>query len=375
MSRLLAVLVGLTLVIAACSDSSDTVDGSSTDQTSTGATVEETSEDEAADDGMADEPASDEGTADETSDEDVADDVAADETVADDPDADPCLDLATGNTAFQLNAGGANHDVQIFVPSSFDGTPKPAVLNWHGLGSNGPEQAGFSDYETLAEKEGFIAVHATGVPAPGDDRNSWELPQFDEPNRNDVSFARELIDELIASYCVDAKRVYSTGMSNGGFFTSVLVCKLADKIAAASSIAGTTHTDSCEPSRPVPYLSFHGTADAVVKFEGGGSVLLPADADDAMLEFFDQVMPIEFAEFATDFNCAAEPDIAKVAEDVTRYDYVGCDDGVQLSFYEVAEGTHTWPGSPAGPLLGGYTTTSIDATALSWELFKQYSLE
>ena len=71
-------------------------------------------------------------------------------------------EAARGVTTYQLDAGGAVHDVQVFVPSAAAGTDMlPVVLNWHGLGSNGPQQALFSDYEALAEQEGFVVVHPT----------------------------------------------------------------------------------------------------------------------------------------------------------------------------------------------------------------------
>ena len=53
--------------------------------------------------------------------------------------------------------------MRVFVPSSFDGTPLAAVLDWHGLGSNGDEQAALSGYEELADEQGFVVVHPTGV--------------------------------------------------------------------------------------------------------------------------------------------------------------------------------------------------------------------
>ena len=71
--------------------------------------------------------------------------------------------------------------MRVFVPSSYAGQRLPTVLDWHGLGSNGVEQAVFSGYEELAESEGFIVVHPTGVPAPGDTSNSWELADFQDP--------------------------------------------------------------------------------------------------------------------------------------------------------------------------------------------------
>ncbi len=284
-----------------------------------------------------------------------------------------CDSVTTGTDSFTMTGGGAEHDVQVYVPTDFDpSSPLPLVLNWHGLGGDGRGQARFSGYEALAESEGFIVVHPTGVPASGDTRNSWELPQFDSPARDDVAFANELLDEMVVSYCIDESRVYSTGMSNGGFFTSVLVCEMADRLAAAASVAGLTHADDCSPSRAVPFIAFHGTADAVVPFDGTQSNSVLGGGG-----FFEQVMPDEFAEFAADMGCAVEPTVSPYAREVTAYSYEDCDQDVPLVFYEIADGGHTWPSTPLAARSAslGYTTTEIDATADAWAFFEQHRLE
>lgn len=280
-----------------------------------------------------------------------------------------CAELPRGVSDLTIDAGGGVHDVRVFVPQTLASEPAPVVLNWHGLGSNGPEQAAFSGYETLAEQEGFVVVHPTGLQAGPDQPTSWELAQSDLPNRDDLAFADALIDLMVAEWCGDALRIYSTGMSNGGFFTAELVCNRADRIAAGVSVAGVSHAESCAPSRPVPYVAFHGTDDDVVPFAGGTSTL--GDS-----EFFQQVMPDEFAEFAAEAGCDAEPVRTEETPEVVRYDYAGCDTGVPMTFYELPGSGHTWPNSPlADELAGlGVFTDDIDATVDGWAFLSQHSL-
>lgn len=291
-------------------------------------------------------------------------------------DGDDCAAVPRGVSELSIEGGGATHDVRIFVPDELAATPAPVVLDWHGLGSAGPEQAAYSGYETLAATEGFIAVHPTGVPAGGGNQNAWELTQFDTDERDDLAFADVLIDTVVAEWCGDGARIYSTGMSNGGFFTSELVCNRADRIAAAVSVAGVTHPDSCSPGRAVPYAAFHGTDDAVVPFDGDGeSVLAQPGGDNS---FFQQVMPDEFAEFAADFGCDAEPTRTEETPEVVRYDYTGCDAGVPLTFYELPGSGHTWPDSPIADSLGGSLgvhTTDISATEDGWAFLSRHSLD
>jgi polyhydroxybutyrate depolymerase len=286
-----------------------------------------------------------------------------------------CPSLTLGVNDTMLTAGGATHPVRVFVPSAYAGSPLPVVIDWHGLGSNGPDQALYSGYEDVAESEGFIVAHPTGVVDVPGGPTSWQLFPADR-ERDDLGFAGALIDELVANWCADPRRVYSTGMSNGGFFTARLICEMADRIAAGVSVAGTYHPDSCEPTRDVPYVAIHGTADRVVPYAGGDSTLMSADSPDELRVFFEHVIPDEFGEFALDAGCDTKVD-SDVGEDVIRHEYIDCDGGRPLIFYEVRGGGHTWPSSPIADFTEGalgYTTDDIDATRDGWAFMSRFTL-
>lgn len=285
-----------------------------------------------------------------------------------------CVSLTRGVTDLTLDAGGGVHDVRIFVPTEVSSDPAPVVLDWHGLRSTGPEQAALSGYEALAEEEGFIVVHPTGLAASAEGPTSWEFGDIDVPGRDDVAFADALIDTLVTDWCGDPDRIYSTGMSNGGFFTAELVCRRADRIAAAVSVAGITHPEGCDPARAVPYLAFHGTDDRIVPYVGTGesSVFDEVDPDGS----FGQVMPDEFAEFVADAGCDAEPVRTEETPEVISHSFTGCADDVPMTFYEIVGGGHTWPGSTVGgqPSDYGFSTDDISATVDGWAFMSQYSL-
>ena len=287
-----------------------------------------------------------------------------------DPDCSVVPSSSIGLQSGTITSGGLEYAFQFVVPSSYDGSsPAPMVLDFHGLGSNGAQQAIFSGVAALAETEGFVAVQPTGIPVAGEDRNSWELPQFDEAGRDDVQMVLDLIDFISENVCIDPGRIYSMGMSNGSLFTSELICDLSERIAAGVSVAGVSHDDSCNPTRAVPYLAFHGIDDLTVPFNGGGESSLGPSP------FFEQVMPEEFSQFADDFGCTGSQDSSVTAE-ITLTSYEGCDDDVEMGFYAISGAGHTWPGSPASVLAVslGVTNTDIDATAVAWEFFQRNSL-
>jgi len=281
-----------------------------------------------------------------------------------------------GRTTEAFLSEGKERVYELVVPESYDpATPMPVVLNWHGLGSNGPDQLGFSEYEGLANTEGFIVVAATGVPAPGDTRNSWEIGDTD-PTRDDVLMANTLLDVVIATVCVDESRVYTTGMSNGGYFSSILICEMADRIAAAASVAALAHPEDCMPSRQVPYIGFHGVDDDVVPYAGGGqSSLLP---EGQTFELFEPAIPDEFAEFVGNYGCDTTATESTLGDDVTVFDYPSCD--VEMTFYSIDNAGHTWPGSIISLAVSqasglGVTTDDVNASTVSWEFFSRHSLD
>ncbi len=301
-----------------------------------------------------------------------------------------CPGLIPGQTQLQLDVQGVVYQARVHVPESYLGAPDasaPVVINWHGLGSDGFQQATYSGYETLAETEGFLTVHPTGPPIPGSDQNAWDLALLtadqmadlgaDPGDRDDVAMAGELIDTLVADWCVDPDRVYSTGLSNGGFFTGRLICEMGDRIAAAVVVAGLTHPDDCEPASAVPLLAYHGTDDAIVPYEGGGTRDIPPQAPPEVAALFDQTIAGEFAQFADSFDCATDPVTENRTDEVTAYRYEGCDsDRFAITLFEIAGGGHTWPGSPLGLVLGpllGETTYDVDATVDGWAYMREFT--
>lgn len=296
-----------------------------------------------------------------------------------------CASVPTGTTEFVLDAGGAEHDVRVYVPTTYDGISElPLVMNFHGFGSTGDQQAAFTGYEELAEEEGFMVVHPTAVPSSADDqgRNSWETLATDNPAKDDVEFTNELLDLLIEDYCVDATRVYATGMSGGGIFASQLVCVMSDRLAAAVSVAAIYFPASCDPAEAVPFTAIHGTEDPTVPFDGDltGTRF---EAEPFAQLLFSTPIPDQFARFAAVMGCDPEGERVQTSTDVFTTTYSGCDDDVPLVFHEVVGGGHAWPSSPLtepdSPVveqltrLQGYSTFDIDATGDAWAFFEQHT--
>jgi len=139
----------------------------------------------------------------------------------------------------------------------------PIVLNLHGLGSNSLEQEFYSDFDAIADDEGFIVVYPDAV------NNSWDL--F---GTTDVAFLSHLIDTLRDRYSTN-NCLFSTGMSQGGFLSYKLACELPQPISAIAVVTGNMTIpwmNSCSVNDGMPVMHFHGTADQLVLYNGSFGV-------------------------------------------------------------------------------------------------------
>lgn len=224
------------------------------------------------------------------------------------------------------------------------------VFNLHGAGSNAIEQQLYSGFDFVADTAGIIMVYPNGVD------NVWNV--FGAGGVNDVGFISALIDSVSYQYSVDLDRVYSTGMSMGGFMSYRLACELETRIAAIASVTGLQVTNPCQPSRPVPVLQMHGTADPIVPYAG---------------------VPITISFWTQYNNCPANPvitnlpDIDTTDNSTVTVSYYGlCDDSTEVILYTINGGEHTWPGALI-PI--GITNQDINASVEIWNFFKKYSLD
>jgi polyhydroxybutyrate depolymerase len=176
-----------------------------------------------------------------------------------------------------------------------------------------------------------------------------------------------LLDRLEATLCIDAKRVYSAGMSDGGATTSVLACRLADRFAAFGPVAVIVYVDGCGGDHPVSIAGFQGTADPIVPFNGGevsccGHPTLGA-APDAM------------AGWAKHDGCRASFADETLGTEVTKRTWSGCTGQSDVVFYIINGGGHTWPGAAIPIAALGLTTQQIKASETIWDFFKAHPLE
>ena len=268
----------------------------------------------------------------------------------------------TVNGSFVHN--GINRSYSFYVPASYNGSVAyPLVLNLHGYTSFGWQQSLYGDFKPIADTAGFIVVHPEGTVQPGTTNTQFWNVGFFASNVDDVAFLEALIDTISAEYNINPRRIYSTGMSNGGFMSYHLACQ-SDRFAAIASVTGSmtvTTATSCNPSRPIPVMQIHGTADATVPY-AGNSGFLPIDS---VVNYW-----VQFNNCPTPATMTNVPDVAPTdGATAEHYVYAPGDGGASVELFKIINGAHTWPGAP---LTIDVTCMDISASKEIWRFFSQF---
>jgi polyhydroxybutyrate depolymerase len=275
-----------------------------------------------------------------------------------------------------------NRTYEYYIPSSYDGSEAvPLLFSFHGLGSNGDDQRDLTRFDELAEQEEFIAVFPNATVLDPEDYPEAQLPPLPGAEIqwnlggdslqyyagiDDVGFAADMVNWFETNYNIDASRIYSTGMSDGGLFSYLLAFNLTGTFAAIAPV--------CAPmpwgfgnltTAPITVIEMHGTADPIISYYGyggsGGNVTYSVDETIAYWCWVDNITsePVETVWGPSSLDNTV----------VHRYVYSGGTDGTEVILFKVDGGGHTWPGGPQyyPEFAIGKVTHHINGSALIWK--------
>lgn len=277
--------------------------------------------------------------------------------------------LAAGEHTFDLTHDGKARRYLLHVPKGLS-TAAPLVINFHGRNSNAGQQVFLSQMNTTSDEKGFVVAYPEGlvdgdVEGTGAKIQSWNggtCCAAPDTDRDDVGFARAVVADIQGRVCVDAKRIYATGMSNGGFMTHKIACDAADLFAAAASVSGelvTATAEDCKPSRPLPMLMFHGTGDLRVPYEGTETLRGSRES---------------FAIWRDKNGCTGEPEVSFSNGTASCETYKKCTDAVEVTLCTIEGMGHCWPGQTFCTPAPNVSTTDISANDAMWEMFERFTL-
>lgn len=274
------------------------------------------------------------------------------------------LSQAQTSVVDTFNFDGLERNYILYVPAIYDGANAvPLVINLHGYGSNAAQQNFYGNFKNLADVDNFLVVLPDGT------KDLSGTPYWNSFAGNgtvdDVAFISGLIDTLSKNYNIDPAKIFSTGMSNGGFMSYRLACELNNRISKIASVTGSMNTTlqgTCSPGAPIPVMQIHGTNDPTVPYNGSFGVV----AIENVVDYW-----------VNNNNCDTAPIVESLPDintadnsTVERYTYVNGDAGSSVIFYKVIGGGHTWPDAAIPIPAYGPTNRDFNASQVIWEFFK-----
>ena len=270
---------------------------------------------------------------------------------------------AQGTINGTINYEDIDRTFILYVPSSYDSSTKqPLVFNFHGYGSNASEQMAYGDMRSQADANGFILVHPEAL----DDiygSSYWNIKGWSQSVHDDVKFTENLINLLMDKYSINAERIYSTGMSNGGFFSFHLACNLNASFAAVASVTGsmTNSTfDNCNPRKPTPVMQIHGSLDVTVPYKGSDTRNMKPIMD--VMEYW------KINNECDDYLLSLPGILPGTTSWTETYQYSNCLNGTENIHLYVQGAGHIWPGSIYASI------REPDSSKRIWEFFSKYDI-
>jgi polyhydroxybutyrate depolymerase len=277
-----------------------------------------------------------------------------------------------------LTVGGQQRSYQLHIPASLPkDRPAALVIDLHGGGGSAESAAKQTGFAAEADRGGFVLATPNGS---GRDRPllsalgkpgllTWNAgaccAYAQAQGIDDVGFMRALVADVGRRVPLDPKRIYATGLSNGGMMAYRLACEASDLFAAIGVVSGVVMVSPCKPRFPVAVLHIHSDADQNVPLAGGvGPKALNKQSYPPVMD------SITF--WAAHDDCGREPIVSTPAPGVTLKSYPMCAAGTAVDFYLIAGGGHSWPGGQRMLKRLDEPSQALKATPLIWQFFKAH---
>ena len=263
------------------------------------------------------------------------------------------------NPTLQIQHEGQTRNYILYVPAGIDPKkPTPLVVNWHGLTSNAVQQQAYAG-NAIADQRKTIVAYPDGLGMPGGQSFNAGVccSQLGNPPHmaDDVGFGRAIVADVASKLCVDKRRIYTTGMSNGGYMSEHNACFAADLYAASAPVSALAfpRTD-CPTSRPITIVSFNGTEDGLVNY---GVSQQSMDA------------------WVARNGCTGAPERTDHGASYCET-WSKCSAGVIVKRCTITGMNHCWPGVPL--VLPGFCASGglmdIDANQVMYDVFQNTTL-
>lgn len=275
-----------------------------------------------------------------------------------------------------IEVGGLTRTYRVHVPPALpQDKPAPIVIVFHGGGGAGQGMDALSGFNALSDREGFLVAYPDGLYRNWNDGRDASVSRAHREKVDDLAFVAAMIDAIGKDHPIDPRRIFATGISNGGIFSHYLAANLSTRIAAIAPVAGgiaDPFHERFRPEQPVSVLILQGTEDPLVPYHGGdiakgrGKIV---DTDEAVRKWVERDA------------CAKEPATDEIPDKdpkdgcrAKRATWSKGRDGTEVTLVTIEGGGHTWPGGfqylPERWI--GRTCRDFDASEVIWEFFAKH---
>jgi polyhydroxybutyrate depolymerase len=307
----------------------------------------------------------------------------------------PALAPKSGTYQFSLTFDGLHRDYLLHVPPAAAlGQPLPLVMNLHGATQNAQLEEVTSGMDTNADQNGYLVVYPNGTriskvltpdPVAKQAQYGWNAGQCCglpmTKDINDVGFLLKVISDVDRHTPVNLRRVYFTGISDGGMMAYAMAAEASDHVAAISSVSGQVELPTIHPSRPVPTMEFHSVNDPIAKWQGVPNKNPRLRL--SVMEGIDQWVKAD--------GCNATPHdgtsivgaagSVSAGQTATEVTYGHCRHGTEVVLWRFTGSGHVWPGSPFNTAPGTFILQGVgrgiilvNANEAMWQFFQRYEL-
>ena len=260
--------------------------------------------------------------------------------------------------------GGEQRNFVYYIPSSWNGSSEyPLLIVLHGLTQTGNGIMNITGFNEIAEDNNFVVCYPDGL------NNSWNADMNSlNSDVDDLGFIETLVSYFEDNFNTNAQMRYLSGFSNGGFLSHKITSESEMCFAAIATVAGnmsSTTVENFDPYYPTSVLHIHGTADAIVPYNGG-----PATGASV-----DETLNLWISHLSCDseplFIAMPNPDNFDFSYP-EKYIYQNCT-GAELEHIKVIGGGHQWPGIET--LFGGLGTINMDfySPQVIWDFLENKS--
>ena len=259
-----------------------------------------------------------------------------------------CLQMAA-QTWEEVKVGTSTRKTLTYVPKNVEKSPA-LVISLHGMNQDPEFQQKQTQWNALADTEGFIVTYPLG------NNRMW-----DTGGTGDVKFLEAIMKDMELKHNVDKNRIYLSGFSMGSWLGYHCLETLGDKIAAFGPVSGVDIGKQPRANRMVPIMHIHGTADDVFKYTGDPNHM--AGGYPSIEEYVKKWAAYEGCDANNPQVVRPYPSSRKTAND-TRTIYNNVNDDVEVNLISIDGKGHWHSNDPNG----------VNSTQELWNFFKHHQL-